>query len=325
VTAPRDALIADVLLPPDARSARIVDALAAAFGDACAAILHYGSHAQRSDARPESAYDFFVVVDDYAPAYRHLARTRGLARSPAFAARLNRILPPNVIAVRIPELQPPALAKCAVLSLADLARAVSPRARDHFVQGRLFQHVQLAYARDGAARNAVLDALAGCRERTIAWGRPYLPAEFDAMGYVRALLERSFAAEVRPEGADRLDALTGAQRDALAPVYDELLQRLAARNVIRREGKVHRLAEQVSTADRRRQERWFARSKRRATMRWAKYILLYEDWLTYVVEKVERRSGVAIELTERERRWPLIFLWPRVMRYLRSRPQRHPT
>jgi hypothetical protein len=325
VTAASDARTADVFAVPDARTARIVDALAAAFGGACAAILHYGSHAQRSDARPESAYDFFVIVDEYPPAYRSLAHTRGLARSPSFAARLNRILPPNVVAVVIPELAPPALAKCAVLSLADLGRAVSPRARDHFVQGRLFQHVQLAFARDASSRSAVLAALAECRERTLVWGRPYLPPAFDADGYIRALLERSFAAEVRPEGADRIDALTGAQRDALAPVYDELLQRFVARNVIRREGKVYRLALPVSPAERRRQERWFARSKRRATMRWAKYVLLYENWLTYVVEKIERRSGVAIELSERERRWPLIFLWPRVMRYLRTRPQRHPT
>ena len=325
MTSTRDALTADALAAPDPRSARIVEALAAAFGGTCAAILHYGSHAQRADARPESAYDFFIIVDDYVPAYRTLAASRGLARSPGFAARLNRILPPNVLAITIPELAPPALAKCAVLSSADLTRAVSDRARDHFVQGRLFQHVQLAFARDEAARSAVLAALAACRERSFAWGRAYLPPTFDAMAYVRALLVRSFAAEIRPEDEDRVDALTGAQRDALAPVYDELLQRLVGRNVIRREGKVHRLVEQVTPADRRRQERYFARSKRRATMRWAKYVLLYENWLTYVVEKIERRSGVVMELTDRERRWPLIFLWPRVMRYLRSRPQRHPT
>ena len=74
--------------------------------------------------------------------------------------------------------------------------------------------------------------------------------------------------------------------------------------------------------ERRRWERYFRRSKRRATLRWGKYVLLYDDWLEYVVRKVERRSGVAVELTPRERRWPLIFLWPRVLRYLRTRPQR---
>ena len=41
-----------------------------------------------------------------------------------------------------------------------------------------------------------------------------------------------------------------------------------------------------------------------------------------VVRKVARRSGVTIELTARERRWPLIFLWLKAIQYLRSRPQR---
>ena len=54
-------------------------------------------------------------------------------------------------------------------------------------------------------------------------------------------------------------------------------------------------------------------------MRWAKYMALYDDWLDYVVRKVERRSGVAIELTARERRWPLLFLWPKLLRFLGRR------
>jgi hypothetical protein len=315
-------LAADALEAPEPRAQRIAAAVAAAFGPACAALLHYGSHAQRSDARPESAYDFFVIVDAYKSAYRALAASRGLSRSPAFAARLNAILPPNVIAIAIPELTPPAPAKCAVLSQADFALAVSERARDHFTQGRLFQHVQLAFARDSASKDAVLAALATCRERTFAWGRPSLPAEFDADAFLRALLTTSYAAEIRPEGADRIDALTGAQRVALAPVYAALLQQLESGNLVRKSGPVYRLAEPVSPRERARWARYFRRSKRRATLRWMKYVLLYDDWLDYVVQKVERRSGTRIELSDRERRWPIIFLWPRVMRYLRSRPQR---
>ena len=52
-------------------------------------------------------------------------------------------------------------------------------------------------------------------------------------------------------------------------------------------------------------------------------VALYDDWLDYVVRKVERRSGVTLELTERERRWPLLFLWPKALRYIARRPGRH--
>ena len=315
-------LTADILEPPAPHAARIAGVLAASFGDAAAAVIHYGSHAQRSGAQVHSAYDFFVIVSDYLAAYTSLADRRGLTRSAQTAARLNHILPPNVLAVTFAELTPAALAKCAVLSASDLAAAVSSAAPDHFTQGRLFQHVQLAWVRDPEARAATLGSLAACRARTIEWGLPYLPERFDATAYIRALLARSFAAEIRPETDDRLDALTGAQRNSLAPVYDELLQRLERRKILRSEGVVYHRAAPVAERDRRRWERYFRRSKRRATLRWGKYVLLYDDWLEYVVQKVARRSGVAVELTPRERRWPLIFLWPRLLRYLRTRPQR---
>ncbi len=316
------ALTADVVEPLAPDAARVAQALAAAFGPACVALVHYGSHAQRSNAAPESAYDFFVIVTDYEPAYEALARSHGLPRTPRTAARLNRVLPPNIIAVRARDMTPPAVAKCAVLSLADLAHAVSAGANDHFIQGRLFQHVQLAWSRDRESRAAVLDALASCRARTCEWGRPYLPDTFDAAGYLRALLTRSFAAEIRPEDEDRIETLTGAQRASLAPVYDALLHQLAARKVIVREGDVYHPASPAPAPLRRRWERYFARSKRRATLRWAKYVILYDGWVDYIAAKVERRSGVRVALTSRERRWPLLFLWPRVLRYLRARPQR---
>lgn len=315
-------LAADALEALQPPAQRIAGAVAAAFGASCAAILHYGSHAQRSDARPESAYDFFVIVDAYVPAYRALAASNHLTRSAGVAARLNAILPPNVISLQFPALAPAALAKCAVLSQADLATAVSEHARDHFTQGRLFQHVQIAHARDASSKDAVLAALATCRERTFAWGRPSLPAAFSVDTYLRSLLTTSYAAEIRPEGEDRIDALTGAQRATLAPVYAALLQRLETRKLVTREASVYRLTAPVTSRERAHWDRYFRRSKRRATMRWTKYVLLYDDWLDYVVQKVERRSGTTIELTARERRWPLIFLWPRAMRYLRNRPQR---
>jgi hypothetical protein len=50
-------------------------------------------------------------------------------------------------------------------------------------------------------------------------------------------------------------------------------------------------------------------------------VALYDDWLEYVVRKVERRSGVALDLTPRERRWPLLFLWPKLVRYLGRKPR----
>jgi hypothetical protein len=59
----------------------------------------------------------------------------------------------------------------------------------------------------------------------------------------------------------------------------------------------------------------------RATARWAKYIVTFDDWLEYILRKARRHSGQDIVLTPRERRLPLVFLWPRVIRYLRHKDQ----
>lgn len=192
------------------------------------------------------------------------------------------------------------------------------------MQGRLFQYVQLAWTRDAEARAALERAIVGARTRSFSWGRPSLPPAFDAETYFRVLLERSFAAEIRPERGGRVDALVGAQHDVAIRVYDALLQRLAEESLLRADGNVYHLTSPAGSLERLRTNWYFRSSKVRATARWLKYIVLYDDWLDYVVRKIARRSGVTVELTARERRWPLIFLWPKAIQYLRSRPQRRP-
>jgi hypothetical protein len=308
--------------PTDPDTAGLAAALAAAFGPSAAAIIHYGSRAQRSGARPESAHDFFVIVDQYAPAYRHLHTALGTGYAPATASTLARILPPNVISLRAPVGGARMLAKCAVLSRSDFARLCSPRAPDHFTQGRLFQHVQLVWTRDEASREGALSALVSARAGTFWWGRPYLPPEFDVECYLRVLLETSFAAEIRPEGTERIGQLLAAQREMLVPAYDALLRRLADSRLVAAGGNVYRLTTPPTAWERVRVKAYFARSKARATARWFKYVWLYDDWLDYIVQKIARRTGQEIALTERERRWPLIFLWPRAIEFIRTRPQR---
>lgn len=318
----RTALAAGLDTPPSPRAAQLTQRLVQAFGPSTVAIIHYGSHAQRSDARPESAHDFFVIVERYAEAYRSLARTVGTRLNPRTAAWLNHVLPPNVISVTDPGVTPVLQAKCAVLSLSHFQRACSARAEDHFVQGRMFQQVQLVWTRDAECRRAVVDAVVEARARTFGWGRAYLPREFDVDTYCRVLLETSFAAEIRPEGRARIDALLTAQAEVVVSIYSCLLQWLADKRIVASRGKVYTDLHPPGAWSKLRAAMYFRRSKLRATARWLKYVALYDDWLDYIVHKVARRSGVSVELTARERRWPLIFLWPKVIRFLRTRPQR---
>ena len=317
----RAALAHGLDLPADPDAQRLAGHLAGAFGPAAVALVHYGSHAHDAGTGPDSAWDFFVVVDDYRRAYRALAAALPHRFPAGRAARLNRLLPPNVISVAEPSPDAARTAKCCVLSVSDLAHACSRAPRDHFVRARLFQQVQLVWARDREGRDRVTDAVVEARQATFHWCRPFLPAAFDAARFCRALLDVSYGAEIRPEDDRRVETLLAAQSATLLPVYDALLAHLADRGVLARAGDQYRDPRPPGVAARARARAWFTWSKLRATVRWAKYVALYDDWLDYVVRKIERRSGVTIDLTPRERRWPLVFLWPKALRYL-NRPGR---
>ena len=320
----RAALALGLELPVGPEAQRLTAFLARAFGPATVALLHYGSRAQRSDTGEGSAWDFFVIVDDYRAAYRTLAAALPHPLPVGRAALLNRILPPNVISVVLPEPGSKRTAKCCVLSVRDLDRACSPRPADHFVRARLFQQIHLPWARDEAGRERVAAAVMAARWGSYDWSRPFLPARFDARAYLRTLLEVSYAAEIRPEDEGHLDVLLAAQAGTLVPMADTLLAHFASRGRLERMGDVYRDPWPPGGVARWLARVWFGWSKARATLRWGKYVALYDDWLDYVVRKVERRSGVALELTERERRWPLVFLWPKAFRYIARRRERHP-
>jgi hypothetical protein len=302
--------------------------LARSMGPTTAAILHYGSRAQGRQPRADSAYDYFIIVDEYRAAYESLAATVGTSFSPRLAAGLSHVLPPNVISIT--ERDTGRRAKCCVISLADFMRACSPQRRDHFVQGRLFQFVVFAWTRDAAAAQQVATAIAGARAATFTWGRPSLPERFTVDQYVHAVLGRSLAGEIRPEVGDHAQTLAGAQQESLRAIYAPLLESLAARGdlIVEAGGgadpaaTVYRQRERPSAWERWRVRWYFQRSKARTTTRLLKHVVLYEGWLDYIVRKIERSGGEKIELTRREERWPLIFLWPRFFRYLRHRPQR---
>jgi hypothetical protein len=318
----RDALATGLDARPSPRSARLASYLARAFGESTVALVHYGSHAYQSDARAESALDFFVIVDDYSDAYRSLKAIAGTRYSPGLATSLNHFLPPNVIAVTEPTTSPPLRAKIAVFSLTAFRRACSSRAPDHFVRGRLFQAVQLVWTRDEESRRAVVDAIVEARAGSFDWGHTALPSEFDTDTYCETLLSASFASEIRPEKRERITALLDAQRATMIPIYGSLLDSLFEAGALARNGDTYSDPHPIRFWDKVRSAVYFRRSKVRATLRWVKYMALYDDWLDYLVLKIARRSGIAIELSPWERRWPLIFLWPKAIRFLRSRPQR---
>jgi hypothetical protein len=284
------------------------------------AVVFFGSRKTGAGYDPWSAYDFFVITRDYRGFYAALRAAGAARRNPALSASLNAILPPNQISILDGEPGREARAKCAVISMRAFLRETSEKRRDHFCVGRLFQPAEVLHVADDRAREQVLDGLVSAHAATYGWVRPWLPARFDPEGYCRTLLQVSLGGEIRPEPGGRAEALFEAQREYLVPVYTILLADLAAAGeIVSGGGAGYTLARPASAGERRRLQAYFRRSKLRATARWPKYMVTFEDWLEYIRRKAERHTGQEIVFTDRERRMPLVFLWPRVFRYLRDK------
>jgi hypothetical protein len=308
-------------LPPEVSGAAAE--IARLGGSSVKGVLFFGSRKTRPSDDPWSAHDFFVLTSGYRAFYASLRSHGALRRSPALVAALNAWLPPNQVSLRPNSSGRPLLAKCAVISMEALLRETSERRRDHFCAGRLFQPVAVAFVRDGDSAEAVLGALTSAHRITYAWARPFLPIEFDAAAYAHTLLTVSMAAELRPEPAGRADALFESQREYHAAVYATLLAELRDRGeLVERGGGSYALARPAGAWERMRARWFFRRSLLRATARWAKYTVTFDDWLEYIVRKAQRHTGQQIVLTERERRWPLLTAWPRVLRYFRDKDRR---
>jgi hypothetical protein len=307
---------------PPAEAALVGEGVQQAGGQAVQGILFFGSRKTKARPDPYSAYDLVVAVSAYRPFYESLRASGQLRRHPGLVAFLNTVLPPNQVSLVLPRGEGDVLrAKCAVVSLATLERETSRARRDHFLMGRLFQPTEILFAKDTAARERLLDALVSAHRLTFVWVRPWLPENFDATTYTRTLLQVSFRAEIRPEPEGRSEALWSAQQEYLVPVYEVLLAELAASGdlVVSQGPGVYSRTRPVSAPESLRLRHYFAWSLVRATARWAKYVITFEGWLDFIVRKARRHSGQDIVLTERERRLPLVFLWPRVLRYLRHK------
>jgi hypothetical protein len=317
----REAVAARVCAPPRPDAAELAAGLRERGGEALAAVVFFGSRKSKASPDAWSAYDFFVVVRGYRAFYESL-RAHGALRRPAWlVAALNVLLPPNQIGITMTLSDGrSARAKCAVVSLSSFVRETSRRRHDHFFLGRLCQQTEVVYAADDAVREQVVDALVSAHAMTFRWVRPFLPASFDAEEYCRTMLRVSYSAEIRPEPTGRADALWQAQEPYLASVYQLFLRQLRGQGALGelRPG-VYELEVGSPWSERARLVAYFTWSKVRATVRWAKYVVTFDDWLEFILRKARRHSGQEIELTPRERKLPLVFLWPRVFRYFRHK------
>jgi hypothetical protein len=306
-------LAAELLAPVPEPVARMADAVRARHGGV-SAVLFYGSCLRR--ATSEGVLDFYVLVDGYR-----------VSHASALQAALGRLLPPNVFYLELDHGGERLRAKYAVISRRDFLRAARGRRVDTRIWSRFCQPARLVWARDPTAR---ADALAAARaatltavDRMLSW----LPGDGPVQRFEPAELwttafRETYRAELRGEKAETIDAIYAAQAGRFDRAAVAALRELEARGKLRLVEAGAELAVESDPAWRARARRsWRLRrplAKALAVALLVKTPATFDGWVDYAIFKVERHSGVRLELSERQRRRPFLHALPILVRLLRQ-------
>lgn len=280
------------------------------------AVILYGSQLHRSSPNRHSAWDLIVVTDGYRDFHRAFHDAGYQSRNKLVMDAMGHVLPPYVTDFAPPGVD--CIAKCLILSRRHFDRALRRRSPDHFLKGRLVQHVELVWAGSDREAREIEEALDRVRDGVLDWAGPFLGESFDATSLTQTMLRVSFGGELRPESSGRFMEVWNSQAEWLVSAFERSLERAAGHHrVLRTGGGRYRFAKKPGAVDRFRLRVYFSWSKVRVTARWLKHIVTFNDWLTYVQRKAERRTGLQIHLSPAERKYPLLLLWPKVIRVLR--------
>jgi hypothetical protein len=263
------------------------------------AVVLYGSCLWPELRGSTSHPDFFLVVDSLRDWHGRLSHRV-----------LNACLPPSIYRLRAGGLE----AKVSVTSTAQLARYVSPQAPDLHHLGRFSKRLALVWTRDEASRQLIIDASEAALATLAPLVRSRLGDEVDVDAFMLALLSLSYEAEVRIAEHGKVAALFEVEREHYRAIGRELLSGMGG--FPDGAGRSFWLPPDAGKPGR--VERALRRSRRRAILRWPKYICTYDGWLDYVMAKLAR-TGDPFSLTPLERRYWLLFGIPVLWRLARGR------
>lgn len=285
------------------------DALMERYCDAVDGMLFYGSNLRSGDAL-DGIVDLYLVVDDYRKAY-----------GKTVPAVFNRILPPNVYYLEVQTDGHTVRAKYAVISMRDLERGTSMKWFHSYLWGRFSQPCGLLYSRDAETGIRVRKALAQALLTFLNRVLPVLPEQLDSAVIWKQGLALSYQAELRAEKPDRAvhlyDSWEDYYRDVTSLAMDTLpfdVKREQAASPVQYTVSI---PQQIRTQARR---GWLLRrlqGKLLSILRLMKASFTFQGGIDYAAWKLERHTGVPIEVTPNMRRHPLIYSWGLLWRLYR--------
>lgn len=274
-----------------------VSVLKQRFGDSLDAILLYGSCLHTTDLA-EGVADFYVLVNDYHNAYPE-----------NYLRFFNRILPPNVFYLEINHQDKIYRSKYAVLTTSHFEKGTSDWFHP-YLWARFAQPSRILYARDKIIRQRINAALA---QSVVKFLKTTLLAYSENTLNVEAIwtngLMLTYAAELRTEKQTRAHKLTQLSLDeytrltaAALPALQDIMEKSESQDS-------YHIHPTQFTNNLTRFQWWLRRWQGRilSILRLGKATLTFRDCADYAAWKIERHTGVRIEVTPMLRRHPILL------------------
>ena len=295
---------------PDSCTA-ITAAIRESYGAALLGVLLYGS-CSRDEAIEDGIVDIYAIVDDYQSVYEK-----------GYLAYLNAWLPPNVFYREITGDRGLIRIKLALISLADFRAGILDWFHS-YLWGRFAQPARILYARDETLRDELHGLMA---QAVLTLLKASIPALAGKSGNAEAIWTRalalSYSAEYRPEPGTKAGQLIRSDAAGYAGLLEAALPALGA--TLRRQGEDNYLCLADHRDSRAALRRWRLRrwqGRVLSVLRLMKATLTFQNGVDYAAWKINRHTGVSIEVTPQLRRHPLLFGW-RVFRQLIKRGLLH--
>lgn len=275
--------------------------------EACAvSILFYGSCLRSGDPY-DGLVDLYLIVDSYRGANSSMAR-----------AFWNWLLPPNVFYAEFPYDGKTIRCKYAVLTLEDFERGTSPRWFHSYLWGRFSQPTAIAWSRSPDIQARIANGLAQAVTTLLNRALPGVPASGSAQSLWQNALKLSYATELRPESQSRAQQLAEHNQDYYRIVTGLAAPLLSGNFTFSPDNHYH--FQDSSSGRTLNRLGWRLRSlqgKCLSLARLSKALFTFDGGLDYIAWKLERHSGETIEIPDKVRRYPLIFIWGMVWRLYR--------
>ncbi|MBW2070258.1 MAG: hypothetical protein JRI89_03295 [Deltaproteobacteria bacterium] len=268
------------------------------YGATVQAILFYGSSLRTGD-ETDSIVDLYVLVDDYYSAYGSWLQ-----------ATLNRLLPPNVFYMQACTERGVVRAKYGVLSLEDFRRGTSFAWFHSYIWGRFAQPAAILYSKNQEVMAEIHAAQAQAVVTFINRVVPQMGQHFTARQLWVWGLSLSYGAELRAEKPQSLGRLYDCAPDYYETITHIVLSSLPYAVEARNTNTTVDYAALVPPwMQRRNRLAWILRTfqgKILSVLRLLKAAFTFEDGLEYVLWKIERHSGVKVEVSRRLQQHPLL-------------------